>query len=460
MKGLSPIFTFLNGIVFVFSFILGDPDILVYSSLVICVFMLLDKLGKGIVLRETIALFNSFIYLFMPLMGYLFFTKANTKAFSFIRFMPVPKETYFTLALPAVTGFIFLLCWPLSQRNADEGEGLLVKLERVRVVLDGRNKTGMWMMGLGLLASLVSDLFPVSLQYILQLFFLTTFVGLLYVFFSGNTPFNNVLMAVFVILLLLNSLRTGMFTIIVYMGMTVFSLLFLNRRVAMWRKLLIFFLGVFTIIIIQSVKPEYRKQDTSRLYDNEFGKFTYIIGKRLGDPDKILTTEFMWPIYYRANQGFYVALVQNYIPKVKPHDNGQKLALVFASAFIPRLLWPDKPMAGGYENMRFYTGFTLRGYTMNVGPLGEAYGSFGRTGAIIFMLFMGFLIRLAYRQVFVISNRIPLLVLWLPVLFFEVTYAGENDTLQIVNSLVKAAVFIFLLYRIYPQVFLFPGKLK
>jgi hypothetical protein len=143
--------------------------------------------------------------------------------------------------------------------------------------------------------------------------------------------------------------------------------------------------------------------------------------------------------------------------QVEAYDNGENLIVIVASTFVPRFLWPDKPMAGGAANMKYYAGYTIKGYTVNVGPLGEAYGSFGVTGGIIYMMCLGAFIRLAYRSVFKISSRIPLLVFWLPVLFYQVSYSGENDTLQILNSLVKSAVFIFILYKAFPQL-LMPTK--
>jgi hypothetical protein len=453
MRSLTPIFSLLNAFVFIFSFVLKDPDLLIYASILICVFMVLDKLGKGIVLREIIALFNSFIYLFMPLMGYLFFTKANTKAMLFLRYMPVSKEQYFDLALPAVTGFIFLLCLPLRGRISDEGKGVMDLIERAKKSLTGNRNVGLWMMGAGIAASFLSQTMPESLKYPIQLIYLSSFAGVMYLYFSGNAPIVNVYIALFVIFILLVSLRTGMFTIIAYMGMSVFSFLFLNRHVSMWKKMVYFTLGVFILVIIQSVKPEYRKKESIRGYETPVTRFTYLVIKRFDNIENLLTPDFMWPIYYRANQGYYVALVQNHVPKVKPHDNGKKLGIVFASAFVPRFLWPDKPKAGGLENMKYYAGFTLRGYTMNVGPLGEAYGSFGRMGAILYMLALGLFIRLAYRQVFAIGAKVPLVVLWLPLIFYEVSYAGENDTLQIVNSLLKSSIFVYILYRIVPSLF-------
>lgn len=454
MKGLSAILTLLNGLVFLFSFLLKDPDILIYASLSISVLMILDKLGRGIVLREIIAAFHSLIYLFMPLMGYIFFTKANTNALLFHRYMPVTKEQYFSLAMPAITGFIFLLCLPIAGSNSDEGRGLMQLIERAKKLLAGNKKKGLWMMVIGVLASFLSPFLPTSLQYVFFLVYLSSFAGVMYLYFSGNERVNNVYLGLFVLFIMIGSLRSGMFTIVAYMGMTVFSFLFLNSKIALWKKFLYFSIGLFILLVVQTVKPEYRdKKNITRGYENEFTRFTYLVFKKFESTDEYLSPDFMWPVYYRANQGFYVAMVQKHIPRVRPFDNGKKLGLVFLSAVIPRFLWPDKPQAGGAENMKYYAGFILRGYTMNVGPLGEAYGSFGNTGAIIYMLTLGFFVRLAYRQVFVIAKRSPLVVLWLPVLFFEVSYAGENDTLQIVNSLLKASLFVYIVYRLIPGLF-------
>jgi len=414
--------------------------------------MVLDKLGKGIVLLEVIALFNSFIYLFMPLMGYMFYTKNNAKALMYVRFMPIPQAQYFELALPAITGFIILMCWPLSQKNGDDGASINLRIEDARHLLRGNEKTGLTLMIIGILSSLLLPILPQSFKYVFTLLFLSAFTGLLYVYFSGTTPLKRVYMVLFVVFILIGALQSGMFTIVAYMGMTVFSFFFLNRKTAFWKKLLMFMMGVFVLIIIQSVKPEYRRQVLSKGKDNQALEMANLVSKKIEGVGNLISPEFMWPIYYRANQGFYVAMVQNYIPRVKSHDDGEKLLVVFASAFVPRFLWPDKPMAGGLQNMKYYTGFILRGYTMNVGPLGEGYGSFGVTGGILFVMFLGFLIRVVYRQVFVISKKLPLIIFWLPVLFYEVSYSGENDSLQIINSLVKSILFIYLIYKAVPSV--------
>jgi hypothetical protein len=438
--------------IFVLSFVTNEVDYLVYASTLISVIMVLEKLGRGIVLREVIALYNSFISLFMPLMGYVYYTADNKIASAFVRFMPVSKDTYFELALPAVSGFIVFLCWPLAKEHSDDGFNLQRIIDNARKSLLGNEKTGFVLLGLGVMISLIIQELPQFLQYLFTLLYFSSFAGLMYIYFTPRLPIKNVVMILFGLFILGNSLRNGMFTILAYMGMTLFSFFFLNSRAAMWKKLVIFTFAIFVLVIIQSVKSEYRRTVLRVNKEDKVSEFYALVKQTLNSKDNFISADFMWPVYYRTNQGFYVALVQRYIPRAKPYDDGKRLFIGIASAFVPRLLWPDKPMAGGIPNMKYYTGYTIKGYTTNVGPLGEGYGSFGITGAVIFMMCLGAFIRFAYKKVFSLSAKIPLLVFWLPVLFYEITYSGENDTLQIMNSLVKSAFFIYMIYKAFPKV--------
>ena len=54
---------------------------------------------------------------------------------------------------------------------------------------------------------------------------------------------------------------------------------------------------------------------------------------------------------------------------------------------------------------------------------------------------------------FVVAKKNPLLIFWIPVIFYQITYSAETDTLQIVNSLVKSAFFVWLLYKLLPSWF-------
>jgi len=432
-----------------------------YGALSLILFFLLvvhmlNKLGKGIVLREIIALHSTFICLVMPLIGYTFFNKENQIARLWVRYMPIPLETYFSFALPAIAGFVMALFLPSAgNKNEDSGPFLTNILVRAKEVVQQKSTIGIYLLAIGPVMLMTEGYVPSVLDFVFRLFFFAAFAGFLYVYYckSKKLRFRKLILWGFALFILMTALNSGMFTVVAYMGLTLFSFLFLGKRMALWKKLLLFFLGAFILLLIQSVKPTYRRMTWGEEYQgSKAGLFIDLISDRLFNFDWE-TADAFFPIYYRTNQGFNVALVMRRFPDVKPYDNGYNIMISISSALVPRVLWPDKPEAGGKFNMEYYTGVFIRGWSTNVGPLGEAYGSFGPAGGIIFMFFLGLVIRWFYRRALAASYKTPLILFWFPVLFYQTTYSAETDTLQIFNSLVKASFFIWVLYRFIPAWF-------
>jgi hypothetical protein len=241
-----------------------------------------------------------------------------------------------------------------------------------------------------------------------------------------------------------------MFTIIAYMGITLFSFFFVGKKSPMYKKLIGFTIGIFLLLVIQSVKQTYRKITwTGNFEGNKAVLFSNLVQQR-ATASGLFTEDAFFPMYYRGNEGFNVAMVMHRIPALQPYDNGINLAKTFASTVVPRVLWTDKPESGGKFNMKYYAGYEIEGFSTNVIPIGEAYGSFGPLGGIIYMILLGAFVRWAYRKVFIIANKTPLIIFWIPVLFYQVVYSMESDTLQIMNSLVKSAFFIWVLTKFMP----------
>lgn len=363
--------------------------------------------------------------------------------------MRVPDHVYFSFALPALSIFTFALTYPLKMLK-DEKEMLNAKIKLIGNKLSNDKQTGIIIILIGLASSYISAFLPVGLRFFVDLFFFSSFAGLLYIKF-GSLKYKNIILLLFLFFILLKSLGTGMFTIVVYMGITIFSFFLLGNSMSLLKKMGLFLLGVFGIIIIQNVKLTFRKNTWNKDYEgNKLVLFTQLMTENIRKGDVLFEKESFYHIYTRINQGYNVSLVMKRIPAVQPFDGGINLSRSLAAALIPRLLWPDKPEAGGKFNMQHYAGITLRGWSTNIGPLGEAYGSFGRYGGIFFMFLLGLLIRFVYRKVFDISDGLPLIVLWIPVLFYQVTYSAETDTLQILNTLFKTSFFIWLIYKLLP----------
>ena len=124
---------------------------------------------------------------------------------------------------------------------------------------------------------------------------------------------------------------------------------------------------------------------------------------------------------------------------------GETIFKSIAASFVPRIFWPDKPMSGGHENMERFTGFIIEGYSMNISPMGEAYGNYGVEGGIFFMIFYGMFFSVVIILLLHLIKKKPTLVLWFPILFLN-SVQIETDILMCVNSIIKNLIFIWFCY--------------
>lgn len=415
---------------------------------------IIDKIGKSIVLLEIVAFFGCFTCLFMPVISYSFYNKDYYLARVFRVYMHVPEETYFTYALPALSAFTLAMCWPLKVNYAGSIKDFFKsKYAEISNQLRPHPYLGLQLVVVGIVMLYLSAFLPSSLRFIGILFYFSSFAGLLYIYLTPTVPYKKTLLVIIPLFTIGNALQTGMFTVVTYMSITLISFFFIGNRASFLKKILLFVTGIFLIFLLQSVKASFRKATWKDGYQGSKAVlFQELVSRQLGRND-LWTVKAFFPIYIRTNQGVNVSIVMKRIPKQQPFDGGTYLFESIASAFVPRILWPDKPEAGGAFNMEHYAGIKIRGWATNIGPIGEAYGNFAVTGGIIFMFLLGGFIRFAYRKVLKASLKMPVILLWIPVLFYQTVFSMENDTLQVLNSLIKSAFFIYLIYKIYPALF-------
>jgi hypothetical protein len=448
-------YSILTSVICILSLVTDWYIFLAQTLMLVTVLMVLHRLGKGIVLRELIALHGLFTCIFIPIFGYTVYNQSNALAVLWVRVMPVPLDVYFSFALPAMSAFVTTLCWPIRVNGlSDQGHTIFILLNKLKPILRERPLVGVYIVITGILAYYLSTFLPDSFYFVATLIFWSSFAGMLYIYFTEGYKLRKLLLLLFSMFIVMTAIRSGMFTIVAYMGITLFSFLFLGKNIKFINKLFVFVLAVVLLFIVQAVKNTYRQMTWRQNYaGNQVALFGNLAAKKINTFSDLLSKEALFPIYSRANQGYNVALVMRRIPTMQEHDNGTILLRNVAASIIPRLLWPDKPEAGGQFNMQFYAGMRIKGWSTNIGPLGEAYGSFGTTGGILYMFFLGVFIRWAYRTMFKIINSKPLLFFWIPVLFYQVTFSMETDTLQIMNSLFKGAFFIWLLFKLLPSWF-------
>lgn len=422
---------------------------------IVVFYSLIDKIGKGITLLETMAIYSCIIYLIMPLLGYAVYTKDSRITVIWAKQMPVPYATYYSFILPAICAYLlglFLLNYTTGR--SDEGEKLQVHITRIKSKLALSPNTGIILIIIGILFYFIKAMVPGPLSAIASFGYLLIFPGLFYVHFQPKLKKKGWIYILVTIFFVRDALDTGMFTVFFYMGITIVSFFLLGKKIRFPIKLATIVAAISCLFVLQLVKGTFRRSTWKKSYTGSKAElFQNLFIEKAGGFDEIFSENTFFPIYVRFNQGLVTSMVMKRIPAKQPYDGGESIAKTLAASVVPRILWPDKPQSGGVYNMQHFAGFKLKGWSTNIGPVGEAYGSFGVGGGIVYMFFFGLFIGWAYTRVFSLSRSKPLLLLWIPLLFFEVMYSMENDTLQAVNSLVKAAVFMWILYKLFPALF-------
>lgn len=433
----------------------GQDSLVIYSLAALLLFQLIYQLGKKLIIPETVALYSILIYLLFPLWGYQWYPAHHPLSTLFDLYMRVPREEYFGFALPAITLFILALFW-VQRRGEQARTRVLLKAARNRLAEVPSFGLGLIVVGAG--AYYLAPLIPSGLQYVFQIAFLSMISGLFYLLFLPDKGF--LIKAIIfscMVWLFYMALQTTMFTLIAYMGLTSIGLFFIGRRLSIPLKGFIFS-GILVLgLVTQFTKANYRMLIRGKLAQSgDIRVFANLFFENLKNMDQALLDGALFPIYMRGNQGYLLSRVMEHIPARKAHDHGKVLGKSILASLVPRMVWANKPEAGGKLNMAYYANKKMGRTSMNVGPIGEGYGAFGKWGGMAYMFLFGGAIGLANRIFLYSCERLPLLLFWQPLIFFEVVYCMENDSMQAFNSLIKTAFLLFILYKIYPP--LFKGK--
>jgi hypothetical protein len=410
------------------------------------------RLGSKLVILDLLILITVFICLCMPVSGYHHFDDRNLYSRVWGNYMKVSSDEYYAYMFPATMAMIVGLKLPIFFRKRVEKDHEQYMI-RAKQYLHNMQWQGLIMVGIGVFASFVQSYVPGVLAYIFFLLRYLMFVGVFYCLYSNLPNKRLILIAVFGVLII-RSIYAGMFGEMVYMGVMTIILMVLGRKTAFLTKLSIFVAGVFVILVIQSIKPSYRGQVWGgRAEGQEISVFTGLLKQKISNPFSLLQDERTLFLFYgRFNQGQIVSRVLQSVPARFPYAGGETIYLSLAASVVPRFLWLDKPEAGGVYNFKRFLGVTLRGYSIGLSPFGEAWGNFGQTGGIVFMFFFGLLFNFFFHWLLRITKDVPSLILWFPFLFFYAVQI-ESDVVTMLNSFVKAGIFAYIIYKIFPVFF-------
>ncbi len=415
-------------------------------------FNFVKNIGKTFLIHEVIIFYACMIYLIFPIIGYTFFNSHNELAQLWVTYMRVPASIYFGFALPAILSFYGGLYLLKGRTTVSRIKSVVLES---KIKLEKNLKILYYLIIIGIISNILYPFIPSYLQYVFRILTFFQFAGLVGIILkSGKSKFDYLTIGLLVFMLLRQAVDSTMFTIIVYMGLTVIGIFLIELRMKFYKKLALIILLLVCGIALQFTKTNYRALNRNPGISNiSFGKLLIL---NFSELKNVKNANSFFLIYNRGNQGLLLSQVMEYIPSSQSFDQGKRLFLTILSSFVPRLFWPDKPMAGGKENMKYYADREMGTTSMNVGPFGEAYGSFGVIGGIIYLFFFGLYIGIAIHLFLTVASKFPLLIIWIPVLFFELVYSLETDTLQAINSVVKTSFFLFIFFKFFP--FILRGK--
>ena len=163
--------------------------------------------------------------------------------------------------------------------------------------------------------------------------------------------------------------------------------------------------------------------------------------------------DFMGDTILRFNQGWIIERVMEHVPSAEPYAEGRTLVQALSAALLPRIIAPNKMIAGGTQKMKRYTNYDMSVDTsMNLGFAGEMYANFGRWGGIIgvaiYALLLGLLFRVAATRAMSASP------LWWAMTAYvgHLAFKAETDVGSVLNYLVKALLVVSTLVVLLPAI--------
>jgi len=357
-------------------------------------------------------------------------------------FMYVPETEYMALVVP---GVILYSLGMYSFRSRKRHALINYYADITKQIIDRSGFLPFYLIGIGVVFSFVVDYLPVSLAFPGYVLSNLKYIGLIYLIFSERQHNKATILVLAFLLTLMSSLRTSMFhDLMLWSAFTGMYVAFIFRP-SLAKKVLMVCMGLMFIFVIQSVKDEFRAKRAS-VGPNaqvEVGKFVESIEERFANDEK-LRSDNIEKMVVRMNQGWIISRIMQQVPARIPYANGETIVTAVKASLLPRILYPDKPEAGGRANYMKYTGYYLEvGTSMGISLMGEAYINYGVKGAWAFMFVFGVISSFVIRQIFQLAAKYPTIWLWFPLIFLHFVKA-ETELLVQLNFLVKSILMVYL----------------
>lgn len=414
----------------------------------------INNLGHSINIFDFLAFYSALDSLLSPLIAYKYFNKSDSLASLWGAYMRVPEDVYYAYLIPANLALFAGLNFIFYKRKLDA----VALVDRAKAYVANKSKIGFFFVGVGVMASQLVRSVPGSITFIFYMMSMMSYVGGFYVYFSVKKRRNLIIGLLFALFFLV-SVQKGLFGEFAMFSVMASSVVMLQYRFSFFSKLLFFVIAISCVMVIQSVKAEYRLIVWNGQSSSEYAGqgnlevFSGLITEKLNSPKDMFNEKDMFFLNRRINQGFLISMAMNYVPRIEPYADGETIWLSLAAVAVPRFLWPEKPESGGHMNLARFVGIKRRlNYSMNIGPYGEGYGNFGPTGGVVFIFIYAALIAFFLDRVLSKCRDYPSLIIWLPFLFYYVLTV-ETDILTTLNSFVKMIIFLTVIYWVAKKFF-------
>jgi hypothetical protein len=394
-------------------------------------------LGRRIIVLELTALIAVLQCISGPLLAY-------SPSYNHYKYgMYVDPITYFTFALPATSLFVAALLWPIRQ-----AEQLTFAMTQ-RPNLD---RAGYGLLALSIGSAFASRLIP-GLAFLFYLLSQFKYLGAVCLYFS-RSPYKWVAIPVVLLSGYLTAAHSGMFHEMLLWGCFIAGFVFLKLSRSHTFKLAAFSVTIIGVLLIQSIKAEYREQKKN-------GGDVNLVAISVDAIPNLLNiyqeSDFRTAAIARLNQGWIVSAIMAHVPAEEPFAEGETPLTAIKSSILPRFLAPDKEGAGGRDNFTRFTGLHIGDDTsMCIGTLGEAYANFGILGGIATMFLLGVIYNRILALFTSLGRNNAYFLLCIPLIFLQ-PVKSETELLVVLNHFTKSIMVVFISYFWLHEFFL-PGN--
>ena len=397
------------------------------------------SIGKTIPIRSLMVLVSTLQWIIGPILSYHFFND------SYIYYMIIPEEVYMPYVVMAEIAFIaglFLFSLKEPDKIADSFEKL--KKSDVKTLY----KRGLMLVVVGIIATLIQPLMPGALAFFMLLISFSKYIGAFYIFLTKE-PLRWFWIIIAFSFEILHAFGNAMFHELILWLMFLYLIYAFISNISTVTKSISIIAIIAVVFTIQYIKTDYREVVWNNKISDNTQKLEFageLAQKKLTSDSDIEKQDKLQEMVDRINQGWIIARIMYVVPRYEPFAEGETIYRGLSAAILPRILAPNKVKTGGQEYFPRFTGLTLtEGTSMDLSIVGEAYANYGEAG-IIFMFFLGLFYNITLKFLVKKSEKLPELLLWIPLIYFYAVKA-ESDFTTSINHIVKASIVVWILIK-------------